>query len=502
MYEEAIDRLSDTARKISGAKLGQVVKKDLLKKANSRTPIRDPHLELNLSKMHLGDEGLQFVCEGLVEAIEKGAAQLEELYLGENDITAAGLVHLVDVIRSSSQTLKVLELQRNKITMEGTISITCFEIFLNAFRDQSMLHKLDLSSNELGDKGFEVFCRVYAAEPAVILPRTSIHADLSDDDGSLDDEEISEEEEPEISGDRRASSPNTSFSAHSTPSRSSLTYTRKLSGSIMRQPSMGLLHGMRSIPYILLSDNEVTDVGALHLSYVLPAHPVPDQVIPHLPPLKPSHLMPTIESQGLDFANEEEADAECYGVLYSPNRGISHTGWKLLEAAERFRSNGGMMTCYPGGTNSPGSPLSRRTSESSASALSMNKRKESFTSQRSTGGGPVDLERLRSKIQGSAIRDQGPAVSALWIASLELLRAGRAILLANKLPGKLSHALWLGVLSKLDAEGVMSRRQRNNVLSWAGDRGTLEVEKEWAGKLTHVQIWRFLECVECLTYEM
>lgn len=53
---------SDTTRKATGVRLGQLVQKDLKKKEKSTTANRDPHLELNIAGKELGEEGLQVVC--------------------------------------------------------------------------------------------------------------------------------------------------------------------------------------------------------------------------------------------------------------------------------------------------------------------------------------------------------------------------------------------------------------------------------------------------------
>jgi len=52
----------DTVRKATGARLGQLVQKDLKKREMSTTANRDPHLELNISGKELGEEGLKMVC--------------------------------------------------------------------------------------------------------------------------------------------------------------------------------------------------------------------------------------------------------------------------------------------------------------------------------------------------------------------------------------------------------------------------------------------------------
>lgn len=56
------DSYSDSNRKATGARLGQIVQRDLRKKEKSTSANRDPHLELSLAGKELGLEGLKFVC--------------------------------------------------------------------------------------------------------------------------------------------------------------------------------------------------------------------------------------------------------------------------------------------------------------------------------------------------------------------------------------------------------------------------------------------------------
>jgi hypothetical protein len=52
----------DATRKATGARLGQLVQKDLKKKEKSTTANRDPHLELNIAGKELGEDGVKLIC--------------------------------------------------------------------------------------------------------------------------------------------------------------------------------------------------------------------------------------------------------------------------------------------------------------------------------------------------------------------------------------------------------------------------------------------------------
>ena len=68
--------------------------------------------------------------------------------------------------------------------------------------------------------------------------------------------------------------------------------------------------------------------------------------------------------------------------------------------------------------------------------------------------------------------------------------------------GGLSKALWSRIFGLVaDPRDVVSESQRQRIASWAWDRGTLEREREFLGKVQAQQIWRVLEDLECLEYE-
>ena len=72
----------------------------------------------------------------------------------------------------------------------------------------------------------------------------------------------------------------------------------------------------------------------------------------------------------------------------------------------------------------------------------------------------------------------------------------------SQLVGGLGKALWGRILGLVaDPRNVVSESQRQRIVSWGWDRGTLEREREILGKVQAQQIWRVLEDLECLEYE-
>lgn len=73
----------------------------------------------------------------------------------------------------------------------------------------------------------------------------------------------------------------------------------------------------------------------------------------------------------------------------------------------------------------------------------------------------------------------------------------------TQLLGGLSESTWARIVSlACGGVGIVSKDQRVTVVRWARDRGSLEREMEALGKAESAQIWRVLEGMGCLAYEM
>lgn len=73
----------------------------------------------------------------------------------------------------------------------------------------------------------------------------------------------------------------------------------------------------------------------------------------------------------------------------------------------------------------------------------------------------------------------------------------------SQLRGGLSEATWARIVAlACDGVGIVSKDQSSAVVRWARDRRSLEREMEALGKAESAQIWRVLEGMGCLAYEM
>ena len=174
----------------------------------------------------------------------------------------------------------------------------------------------------------------------------------------------------------------------------------------------------------------MTETCALHLSYVVALHCTPEQLLQRVPPAKAGAQM----QQLLNY----DMDTDCQGIVYYPNADLGSTGTKALRLAETVRRG---LLYEMDEASSEASPLparkvssAKRTSDSWSSRIASGARRQSGTTGPTHGheGSEMrtvtgDLEKIRHRIQGNALRDAGPSGNKLWRTSLQMLCVGRAL---------------------------------------------------------------------------
>ena len=115
------------------------------------------------------DEGLHEVTQALKVALaydgEYGKIiRLEELCLRGNRLTAKSLLSLGEIIARASSDLRDIDLSENLISISTKEDKDAWEYFLISFSKCNVLRKIDFSRNELNSKAFEIFSRVYLQE--------------------------------------------------------------------------------------------------------------------------------------------------------------------------------------------------------------------------------------------------------------------------------------------------------------------------------------------------
>lgn len=189
--------------------------------------------------------------------------------------------------------------------------------------------------------------------------------------------------------------------------------------------------GLRSIPYLILSDTGMTDTGALHLSYIVACHYHPHRLRRYVPSARSAHHI-----HQLDFYDKESG---CQGIIYLPNHTFSGSGHKLLELCEGARFSlldEDAPTPSPEvfGTHFRKTSTPRKTSltQSSPSMTAPRPRRRSGTKGEQdelpdNEAVSVELDRARSRIQGNVLRDDGVQSNDLWRTALQMLSLCRMI---------------------------------------------------------------------------
>lgn len=81
--------------------------------------------------------------------------------------------------------------------------------------------------------------------------------------------------------------------------------------------------GLRSVPFIVLSNTSLTTGAAIHLASMVLIHKEPEKLLAFLP----GSRIPTVPND----------QGRCNGLFYLPNEGMGDLGYKLLDSAETLR---------------------------------------------------------------------------------------------------------------------------------------------------------------------
>lgn len=311
--------------------------------------------------------------------------RLEELCLRGNGLGISSLRALTPIIRLACNDFRDLDLSGNDFSVNTEDDVAIWEGFLKSFEECWTLRRIDLSGNALGPRAFEVLIRVYARADAVdlLIPHSEITEDEAYNDGDT---------------------------AH----------------QVGPVPCYATTHGLRSVPYLVFSDTAMTDICALHLSFLIATHHTPAQLLPHVPTAKAG--IPANQILAYD------EDPRCRGIIYHPNVQLGNAGLRVLELAERRRVDDvgaiEMDDRSPERTSeSSKSPRRASGSDSKSFVTVVTKRRRSTAHK----GFPDredeadDLHRARARIQGDTLQDPGPKSDELWWSALKLLALCRNI---------------------------------------------------------------------------
>ncbi|KAG9822391.1 hypothetical protein KCU68_g16659, partial [Aureobasidium melanogenum] len=362
-------------------------------------------LDLKVPSKSLTDEGFALLADGLQNALTTCRdLALVDLNLTNNDLTTRSLARLAPLIQASFYTLQTLDLSHNNFQVSTDAQAEEWQLFLQSFRNCMTLRRLDLGDNpDLGSRAFEILARVYSREPAVDPePATGNQSFITLPDscsvlsnGSLD------------TYIRSGNDPDLPTCAN---------------GKTLADPWM-LKHrrGLRSIPYLTLTNVGLDDTGALFLSYILEQHYYPIQLVTENNAAEATSSIRTYRqdanAKGIDWDNNSEF--------------LSKDGLHLLHCAEKLR-----MRMLLGDTDSVTS--SYMSCDADAPDMSprmtsgLGLRRSSLFSVQSADYSMFDKSDIlsaRKKIQRNTIGHVGCESVDLWRASLSAIIVSRKVFL-------------------------------------------------------------------------
>ncbi|KAK4503036.1 hypothetical protein PRZ48_006463 [Zasmidium cellare] len=372
-------------------------------------------LDIKVPGKQLGDEGAEEVAKGLLNALRRGtneaAVLLEDLNLTGNGLTTKSLARLAPIIELAKHDLKTLNLSDNAIKVETTEEAEEWEEFLLSFHDCLKLRRLDLSGNtSLGAKALEILSRVHLLEE----PIDPISASGDSSVLSLP-EELDTSDQP-------------------TPKTAEFELTDSMAaGKLLKRRC-----GLRSIPYISLTNIGLNEAGALWLSYVVADHHLPSQLIDSL---NAAHATTLI--------NAYQQDANSRGIDWDEREStLCKDGLQILKKAEAFRQQtmladqvtvaSSEIVAGSDGPGCEGEDASRRSLDRRHSRAARGDRRTSIRSIRSTDGEyeTTELEGARKRLQRSVIDKRGAESVELWHTALKVFIYARTLVRV----GPLSHS--------------------------------------------------------------
>ncbi|KAF2171763.1 hypothetical protein M409DRAFT_63356 [Zasmidium cellare ATCC 36951] len=374
-------------------------------------------LDIKVPGKQLGDEGAQEVAKGLLNVLRRGtneaAVLLEDLNLTGNELTTKSLARLAPIIELAKHDLTTLNLSNNAIKVGTTQEAEEWEEFLFAFQDCLKLRRLDLSGNPaLGAKGLEILSRVHLLEE----PIDPISA----------------------SGDASVLSLPEGFDTSDQPTPKTAEFglmDSMAAGKVLKRRC-----GLRSIPYISLTNIGLTEAGALWLSYVIADHHLPSQLIDAL---NAAHATTAI--------NAYQQDANSRGVDWDEREStLCKDGLQILKKAEAFRQQtmlADQVTVASSeilgevgidAQDAEAEAMTRRSLDRRHSRAARGDRRTSIRSIRSTDGEyeTTELEGARKRLQRSVINKHGAESVELWHTALKVFIYSRTAVRV----GPLSHS--------------------------------------------------------------
>ncbi|PYI29234.1 hypothetical protein BP00DRAFT_349222 [Aspergillus indologenus CBS 114.80] len=411
-------KLNYLARRISGLKAGQAVSKDLKKRfppgAGSKSAARDPFVEIDVTGKVLTDEGLAQFIGDLVDCLEfrdrehpMGLAKVTELHLSGNRLTVDSLPMLAEVVKRSAGDLRELDLSNNDIQITTSDAVRKWANFLNSFQKCFVLRKLDLGGNALGRAGIEHLARIYMKSDLDFLEGDA-HEVLALDS---EDEEHSSTPESMAEGNARlkviAGKENESTARKKkSPSlpkpeqkNADTRFLLSLAHTYAELKKYACTRGLRSIPYLILTDVSMTSHSAIQLIPMLDLQRAPESLLGFLPVVGKAVVLP-------------ESAASCKSIIWRPNDKLAPHVLRMIEVAEALQQ--------------------LRESKASDTSSETSQDLDSASQQKLQSKLRTEFTRVCKRVRLEVIRADGVHSSTIWSTALRMMLVARALLLEDR----------------------------------------------------------------------
>ena len=164
--------------------------------------------------------------------------------------------------------------------------------------------------------------------------------------------------------------------------------------------------GLRSVPFIILSNTSMTTGAAVHLASMILAHRGPEQLLPYLPGGKTPSLPDT--------------EDRCNGLLWLPNDHMSDLGHKMLDSAETLRGFTSEMNPEEDQLHREGK-LPRDLEGVNLVDLMEQRRQHTKLN--------TEFTRIAKRARLEALRTEGVHAAQMWSAALRMIVVARTVLL-------------------------------------------------------------------------
>lgn len=348
-----------------------------------------------------------------------------EFLLQGNEITAKSLPKLAEVVSLSAGDLREFDFSKNNIQIRTAEEKAMWQGFLESFRDCYMLKKLDLGYNNLGTAGMEILARVYIQSDLDFL-----EVDAEDVLGSMHEEDLGLAEEMEslklMSGkenepvrDWPKKSTNKSKGSSLAPlgNFANVIYPGRSSSSQVNCKAItqadlkryACTRGLRSIPYLILSNTCASNAGAVHLSSMLNIQRSPEQLLAFLPPGK-ALTLPGMTSK-------------CKGIIWLPNDELDPLARKMIDTGESVRQLS--MDSHSEDESYTRSFIGR----GQTFAESLDSNRDATSKRKLQKKLDVEYMRIAKRVRMETLKNSSVHEVELWSTALKMMLVCRALLL-------------------------------------------------------------------------